>query len=83
MHFLAQAHRTKLLGTWTAALNGRDGAQADAYVAELVTFSVANPGDQALFDRLRADLPASVGDHQIRERIAAAMAESVAHVKTA
>lgn len=81
MHFLAEAHRTKLLGAWVAALNGEP--DAESYIAELVSYSVKNSGDQALFERVRRDLPASVQDADIRERMAAFMAESVAYVKKA
>ena len=83
MHFLAEAHRTKMLGAWVAESKGLTGADAQAYAANLVAYSVATGGDQALFDRVRADLPASVTDSAIRGRMAAMMTESVAFVKTA
>ncbi len=83
MHFQAEAHRTKLLAAWVAEAKGLTGADADAYTTDLLTYSVANGGEQPLFERVRADLAGTFSDAQIRERMAALMATSVAYVKSA
>ena len=36
LRFKANARRNKLLGLWAAELMGREGAEADAYAAEVI-----------------------------------------------
>lgn len=84
MHFRAEAHRAKLLAAWAASLLGKTADAAEHYVDGVLSHMVANGGEQALFDRVRADLQGSaVTDAEIRAQMQTMMAASVQYMKTA
>lgn len=66
LRFKVMARRNKLLGLWAAGQKGLSGAAADAYAKEVVAADFEEPGDEDVFRKVRADLPASVSDHTIR-----------------
>lgn len=79
LRFRIEARRNKLVGLWAAAKLGRDGAEADAYAQEVVKASFAKPGDEGVFDKVRADFDAAGVDqseHQIRRNIAESLLEA-------
>ena len=84
MRFKAEAHRAKLVAAWAASLLGKTGDAAEHYGNAVLSHVVANGGEEALFDRVRADLQGSaVTDSQIRQKMQTMMAVSVQHVKMA
>ncbi len=77
LKFKATARRNKLLGLWVAEKNGKSGADADAYAKEVVMADFEEAGDDDVFRKVRADLAASVSDHQIRNAMDELMAEAI------
>lgn len=81
LKFKATARRNKLLGLWAAEKNGKSGADADVYAKEVVMADFEEAGDDDVFRKVRADLPASVSDHQIRNAMDELMAEAIAQIQ--
>ena len=65
--FKIRARGTKIAGRWAAALLGKEGAEADAYVAGVVN-QLASQGDESVIARLAKDLAVKGID---RHRVAA------------
>jgi len=77
MKFKAMARRNKLLGLWAAEKLGKKGADADAYAKEVIRSDFAEPGDEDVFRKVRADFDAAgvnQSDHQIRRTMDELMA---------
>lgn len=81
LKFKATARRNKLLGLWVAEKNGKSGADADAYAKEVVMADFEEAGDDDVFRKVRADLAASVSDHQIRSAMDELMAEAIDQIQ--
>jgi hypothetical protein len=77
LKFRAMARRDKLLGLWAAEKNGLSGAEAEAYAAQVVIADFEEPGEEDVFRKVRADLPASISDHQIRHAMEELMTEAM------
>jgi hypothetical protein len=58
LRFRALARRNKLLGAWAAGLMGKEGAEADAYAAALVTADLLGAKNDRLVLKVVADLKA-------------------------
>lgn len=72
LKFKAMARRNRLLGLWAAELMGLTGEKAKAYADDLVKADLAEPGDEDVFRKLRADFDAKgvkISDHQIRREM--------------
>ena len=69
LRFKVMARRNKLLGLWAAGQKGLSGADADAYAKEVIAADFEEPGDEDVFRKVRADLPASLSDSAIRARM--------------
>lgn len=83
--FRALAKRNRLLGRWAAAQLGLRGEAADTYANEISMSVVASVIDESLVEKLRADFDAGgvpVSDDRIRQRMAEALAEATADVRT-
>jgi hypothetical protein len=84
LRFKAKARRDKLLGLWAADLLGRSGAAAEAYAASLIAADLAQPGDEEIFRRIRADFEAAgvrQSDHQIRRTMEQLLAKATGEIK--
>ena len=69
LRFKAEARRNKLLGLWAAEKLGKSGEDAAGYAKEVIRSDFAEPGDEDVFRKIRADLDAAgvdQSDHQIR-----------------
>jgi hypothetical protein len=69
LRFKIFARRNKLLGQWAAQQLGRSGADVDAYAREVVQADFAKPGDDDVFQKVKADFAAksvNVSDHVLR-----------------
>ena len=67
LKFRATARRNRLLGLWAAEQMGLTGDDAQAYAREVVKADLAEPGEEDVFRKIRADFDATgVGqsDHQ-------------------
>ena len=60
LRFRAIARRDRLVGLWAAQKLGKTDAEADAYARDVVSTDLKKPGDEDVFDKLRADLPAEM-----------------------
>jgi hypothetical protein len=84
MDFRIGARRNKLLGLWAAGHLGLSGAAAEAYAKEVVVADLAEPGDEDVFRRIRADFDAkgvTQSDHQIRRTMEELRTEAEKQIK--
>ena len=85
LKFRATARRNKLLGLWAAEKMGLSGDAAQAYAREVIKADLAEPGDEDVFRKLRADFDAQgveQSDHQIRRMMGDLMDEAVIQIET-
>jgi hypothetical protein len=85
LKFKATARRNRLLGLWAAGQMGISGDAAQAYAREVIKADLAEPGEEDLFRKIRADFDAKgvqQSDHQIRRQMAELMAEAINQIET-
>ncbi|MER0239212.1 DUF1476 domain-containing protein [Fulvimarina sp. MAC8] len=56
LKFRIRARRNKLVGLWAAEKLGKTDSDANAYAQEIVRVDFEKPGDDDVFDHLKADL---------------------------
>jgi hypothetical protein len=84
LKFKATARRNKLIGLWAADKMGLTADEAQAYAREVIKADLAEPGDEDVFRKVRADFDAKgidQSDHQIRRLIGEMMAEAVRQIE--
>ena len=84
LKFKATARRNRLLGLWAAGEMGIAGDAAQAYAREVVKADLAEPGEEDVFRKIRADFDATgVGqsDHQIRRTMDELLAQAIEQVR--
>lgn len=84
LKFKATARRNRLLGLWAAGEMGIAGDAAQAYAREVVKVDLAEPGEEDVFRKIRADFDAkgvNQSDHQIRRMMAELMGEAIAQIE--
>ncbi len=84
LRFKAAARRNKALGLWAAEKLGHSGAQAEAYVKEVIASDFEEGGDDEVFRKIRKDFDAagiSQSDHQIRRTMDELMEKAIAEIK--
>jgi hypothetical protein len=84
LKFRATARRNRLIGLWAAEKMGLIGDEAQAYAREVIKADLAEPGDEDVFRKVRADFDAKgvdQSDHQIRRIIGEMMAEAVRQIE--
>ena len=85
LKFRATARRNRLLGLWAAEQLGLTGDDALAYAREVVKADLAEPGEEDVFRKIRADFDAKgVGqsDHQIRRKMAEMIGEALGQIES-
>ena len=85
LKFKATARRNRLLGLWAAGEMGIAGDAAQAYAREVVKADLAEPGEEDVFRKIRADFDAkgvNQSDHQIRRMMAEMMGQAVAQIES-
>jgi hypothetical protein len=85
LKFKATARRNRLLGLWAAEQMGVTGDAAQAYAREVIKADLAEPGEEDLFRKLRADFDTkgvSQSDHQIRHKMADLMGEALGQIES-
>jgi hypothetical protein len=85
LKFKATARRNRLLGLWAAEQMGLTGDDAQAYAREVIKADLAEPGDEDVFRKIRADFDAkgiNQSDHQIRRQLSDFMAAAVSQIET-
>lgn len=83
LRFKALARRDRLVGLWAAETLGKTGEEADAYARAVVKADLAHPGDEDVFDKLRADLPAEIPDSEIRKQMLDLLARAAKEIESA
>lgn len=84
LRFKAEARRDKLLGLWAAAKLGKTGADAEAYARSVLVADLAEPGDEDVFRKIKADFEAAgiaESEHRIRRTMQELLAKAVAEIK--
>lgn len=72
LKFKAFARRNKMLGLWAAEKMGMSGEAAEEYAKDVVKSDFAEPGDEDVFRKVRADFDdkgLEISDHQIRREM--------------
>ena len=85
LKFRATARRNRLLGLWAAEQMGGTGDAAQAYAREVIKADLAEPGEEDLFRKIRAEFDAKgVGqsDHQIRRQMAELMGVAISQIES-
>ena len=86
LRFRATARRNKLLGIWAAERLGCSGAEAEDYAKTVVAADLAEPGEEDVIRKVRADLEA-VGipdaEAEVRRAMDHLMARAVAEIRAA
>lgn len=70
--FRIRARRDRLAGLWAANLLGLTGAEADAYVRQIIEADISTVGPHDIRDRLAADLHAKgidISDHRVEREL--------------
>jgi len=84
LRFKVFARRNKLLGLWAAGQLGLSGAAAEAYARDVVKADFAQPGEEDVFKKIRADLSAknvAVSDHAIRRKMEELLAAAKSQIE--
>jgi hypothetical protein len=84
LKFKSTARRNKLLGLWAAEKMGLSGDDAQTYAREVVKADLAEPGEEDVFRKIRADFDAQgvdQSDHQIRRAMADLLVEAVTQIE--
>lgn len=79
LQFKVTVRRNRLLGEWAGALMGLNGEDLKNYAKDVVQSDFDKPGDQDVFDKVKADLKAKnidASDHQIRKSMDDLMMEA-------
>ena len=85
LRFRATARRNKLLGLWAAEKLGLSGAEAEDYARSVVRADLAEPGEEDVYRKLKADFDAKSVDqseHQIRRMMTEFLAEAVQQIES-
>lgn len=83
LRFKATARRDRAFGLYIAEVLGKSGDDAKAYADSVIKSNLAAPGDEDMFEKVRADLdasPADLSDHLMRKKADELMAEAVASI---
>jgi hypothetical protein len=86
LRFKATARRNKLLGLWAAEKLGLQGEEAEEYAKSVVRADFAEPGEEDVFRKVRADFDAKQvqqSDHQIRRTMEELLAKAVDQIQNA
>jgi len=81
LRFKAMARRNKLLGQWAAGVLGKSGADADAYVKEVVLSDFEEVGDHDVLRKVAKDLAGKgVNEADIRAKMTELLAQAVEQI---
>ena len=83
LKFKATVRRNKWLGLWAAQKLGKEGKAAEDYASGIVAAQLGGSGEEAVFQKIRADLDAAhvaVTDGQIRGEMDELLAKAVKEI---
>lgn len=73
-HFKVASRRDRLLGLWLAESFGLSGSDAEAYAKDVVFSDVTHPGDDAVVEKVMADIEkrgAAITESDVRSKMEA------------
>jgi hypothetical protein len=76
--FKLKARRNKIVGHWAASILGKQGADEESYVKEMVALELGSHGEEHVIERLVKDLAAKGID---RPRVLAELDNAAAQAK--
>jgi hypothetical protein len=80
--FKVEAKRDRYVGLWAAEKLGKTAGEADDYAKSVIRADLKEPGDDDVFEKLRADLPKNdVSDQDIRKAMADALQKAMDEVQ--
>lgn len=82
--FKVRNRRNKLFGMWIAGQLGLSGEEAVAYAKEVIIADFEKPGDEDVYEKVKADLEGKglpVDDEGLRRKMTALEAEATAQIK--
>jgi hypothetical protein len=85
LRFKAEARRNRLLGAWAAGLLGKQGAEFDAYVRQVIEADLEKAGEEDVFLKIRRDFDAAKvaqSDHQIRRTMDEMMQKALTEIRS-
>lgn len=75
--FKVKSRRNKIVGHWAASLLGKQGAEADAYAAEIVAAELGKQGEEHVVAKLVADLAVKgIDRHRVTAELEKAMEQA-------
>ncbi len=84
LRFKATSRRNRHLGLWAAGLLGLSGAEAEAYVKEVIRSDFIEPGDEDVIAKVLTDFKAkhvAVTDAQLRAKLQDFMGQALAEIE--
>lgn len=82
LRFRVESRRDKIVGHWAAQKLGKTGDDAETYAKAVIRADLKEPGDEDVFEKLRADLPKNdVSDADIREAMRKALAQAMDEIR--
>lgn len=84
LKFKAESRRNRMLAEWAAQKLGFSGAEVEDYIKAVRRADLAEKGDNDVVRKVKADFDAkglSVGEAEIREKLAAFLAEAVTQIE--
>jgi hypothetical protein len=85
LQFKVTVRRNRLLGEWAGTLMGLEGEDLKNYAKEVVQSDFDKPGDEDVFEKVKADLKAksiAASDHQIRKNMDDLLMEAKKQIMT-
>lgn len=79
LQFKVIARRNRLMGEWAGGMTGLDGDALKDYAKEVVQSDFDKPGDEDVFEKVKADLTAkaaNVSDDQLRKQMGDLLTEA-------
>ncbi len=83
LRFRIQSRRNRLFGQWIASKLGLTGADADAYVQDVIAADFEKPGDDDILDKVKRDLVARnlpAVDGELKSKLGELEAEAAAQI---
>lgn len=78
--FKAIARRNKALGLWAGGVLGKDGAELDDYVREVMRADLKEAGDEDVFRKVSEDLQGRVEPAAVRVKMSELLESSRAQI---
>ena len=85
LRFKVYARGNKLSGLWAAEQQGLSGADADAYARQVIAADFEKPGEEDVFEKVKADFAAKsvdISEHSLRRIMEELMETAKEQIRT-